>query len=147
MITDSLSNKPALKATIGTLAILAGGFIYIVFRSEHLMMFSWFEKLGLSSTVEYLRNAYGEQSIYAWVKYNLPAALWLFSYLFIMDAIWYNHSDKTLYWLFLSIVPILGFGSEILQYFSLIPGTFDILDLISYTFAVILFFIINKLFK
>jgi hypothetical protein len=110
-------------------------------------MFSWFEKLGLSTSVEYLRNTYGEHSIFAWVKYNLPAALWLFSYLFIMDSIWANHPNKTIYWIFMSLVPIMAFSSEILQYFSLIPGTFDFKDLLSYFYAIIFFLIINKLLK
>jgi hypothetical protein len=147
MIAESLSQKTTLRATLGTLAILAGGFIYVVFRSEHLIMFSWFDKLGLSPSVEYLRNAYGEHTIYAWAKYNLPAALWLFSYLFIMDSIWSNRQNKTLYLTFMSIVPIMAFSSEILQYFSLISGTFDYKDLLSYFCAIIFFLIINKLIK
>jgi hypothetical protein len=47
----------------------------------------------------------------------------------------------------MSIVPIMALGSELLQYFKLIPGTFDIKDLMSYLCAIIFFLIINKLLK
>jgi hypothetical protein len=136
-----------LKATLGTLTIITGGLVYVIFRTKRLIMFSLFAKLRLSTSVEYLRNTYGNLPLYAWVKYNLPAALWLFSYLFIMDSIWSNHPNRALYWTFMSIIPVLAFCSEILQYHSLIPGTFDLMDLGSYICALILFFTINQFLK
>lgn len=107
-------------------------------------MFSWFDALGLSDTIELLRINYGETSIYDWVKFNLPAALWLFAYLYVMDSVWSEYKGRFVFYAFLGIIPIAAIASEFMQYFSLLPGTFDIYDVLSYVAAIILYLAINK---
>lgn len=145
MRTES-SCKTVLKVAIGTLSILVGGLLYVILRTKRLLMFSWFEQLGLGGVVDSLRSNYGNHTVYAWIKYNLPAALWLFSYLYIMDSIWSKCSNKATYWLFMSVVPLMAICSEFLQYFKAVSGTFDDLDVLAYCGACILFFTL-KLFK
>lgn len=71
--------------------------------------------------------------------YNLPDALWLYALMSSLTAIW---GEKLFtngrFWLLITIV--LSIGSEIAQYFRLIPGTFDLWDIIIYI-ATLFFFI------
>ena len=46
---------------------------------------------------------------------------------------------------FLYVLPLLAVASEFMQFVGLLPGTFDIMDLVSYISATILFVIIKKL--
>ena len=131
------------KAVVGVIILIFGGMIYVIFGPEHLLMFRWFNSIGLDSHIEHLRSLYGDISIYWWIKYNIPAALWLFSYLFIIDSIW-GKEKSNIYLYFISILPILAILSELLQAIKLIPGTFDYIDLVGYLIAIILFLIIKK---
>ena len=132
------------ELTIGLTALLVGGLIYIVFRDERLLMFRWFDELGLSIFLSNLRVEYGHQNIYGWIKNSMPAGLWLFSYLFIVDSIWWKEKG-IIYKGFIFVLPIMSIGSEIMQYYKVLPGTFDVLDICSYMCAVILFLLIKKL--
>lgn len=141
MINHSITKDNRTHYVIGSLAIVIGGLIYLIFRDDNLIMFSWIKSVGMSEYLNNMRIAYGDYSIYSWVRYNLPASLWLFSYLFIIKGVWHNQSKNILYYVFLSVIPIMAFGSELLQLFAIIPGTFDIADLIGYTLAAIAFLI------
>lgn len=141
MRDQSIIRDNRILYVIGSLTIVIGGLIYLIFRADNLIMFSWIKYLGMDVYLNNIRVAYGDYSIYTWVKYNLPASLWLFSYLYIIKGIWHGQSKNILYYLFLSVVPIMAFGSELLQLFSIIPGTFDSADMIGYTLAIIVFLI------
>lgn len=78
-----------------------------------------------------------------WVIYNLPDALWLFSYLLYIDAIWSNSFHNSLYKLFFWSIPIFSILLEFLQLANFIPGTFDIVDIMFYIISVLLVLIID----
>lgn len=130
--------KVRIKILLSIILTLFGGLIYVLYRGKSLLMFSWFESVGLNSVVDYIRNKNVMIEPYYWIKYNLPAGLWLFSYMFIMDAIW-GESKSVNRKMFIWILPVIAFLSELMQTFGLCPGTFDILDVVSYLFAIILF--------
>jgi len=134
--------KSVLKSSLAIILLIVGGFIYVVFRSEDLLMFSWFRRLGLNSIVIKLRDGYGLMNIQDWVKYNIPAGLWLFSYMLIIDSIWEDGHSST-YKFFITILPIAAIVSETMQLFQILPGTFDVMDMISYVLAILLFQIIK----
>ena len=125
------------------LPLLLGGLIYILFRAESLKMFTWFEAMGLSDFIKNIRKA-RVFSVPEWVIFSLPDALWLFSFSNIMLILWgYKLSKQSIIWIFAA--PIIGLISEFGQAVSVVPGTFDLLDLIFLFFASILPFIIfNK---
>ena len=75
----------------------------------------------------------------------MPAALWLYAYLYVIDTIWDKSHTSILYKSFFWLMPAISILSEILQLFHILPGTFDILDVGSYVGVVIIYFIINKL--
>lgn len=144
MFTNSFLYTKTANYIIGTLSVLIGGLLYLIFRSESLVMFNWFSNVGLSSGISSLRESCGDISLYSWVKYNLPAALWLFSYMFIIRGIWLKSQQNIIYNVFLWAVPIMAFASELLQFFGAIPGTFDYKDIIAYSAGIIMFFLITK---
>ena len=133
------------EATIGLVALTLGGLIYIRYRSENLLMFDWFDNLNLSNFIGGLRASTDGASLYGWIKYNMPAGLWLFSYMFVIDSVW-GKDRNICYMCFLYVLPILAIISELMQLFKLLPGTFDIMDILSYSLAILIFLIIKKLY-
>lgn len=125
--------------------VILGGFIYITFRTNNLLMFNWFENLGLSNEIIFIRNLKNNFSFPNWVIYNLPDGLWLFSYTAILLEIWdYLIDKKTFFWIF--SIPLAAILSEILQLFKIIPGTFDLTDIGFYLLGTIIpFYLLPKI--
>lgn len=142
---SSYSKKSRISRIILSLVILlTGGLIYVIYRDKSLLMFNWFDSLGISKQVDCLRDIAQGGGIYDWVKYSLPDGLWIFSYMFIIDAIW-NGERNALSFIFIYGLPFIAILSEFLQCFGLCPGVFDWKDLASYVFAIMLFLIIKLL--
>ncbi|MFV0247684.1 MAG: hypothetical protein ACK5H1_01815 [Tenacibaculum sp.] len=124
------------------LALLCGGFIYILFRTTTLKMFGWYKVIGLGGAINKLRNWTFQfaDDLPEWILFSLPDGLWIFSYVCLMLAIWHNSvSLKNSFWIL--AVPILAIGSEIGQFLGLVIGTFDFTDLLFYIFGMTLPFI------
>jgi len=134
----------AAKVMLSLVILLLGGLIYVIFRDKSLLMFDWFNTIGISNEVDGLRNLFQGEGIYGWVKYSLPDGLWIFSYMFIVDAIW-DHERNIVSMIFLWGLAILALLSECFQYFELIPGVFDWIDMASYILAISIFLIIKLL--
>ncbi|MCK9450287.1 MAG: hypothetical protein M0Q90_01180 [Bacteroidales bacterium] len=118
------------KMIIGILPVIVGGLIYLTYRTDSLLMFGWFNKIGLSDTVDFLRSNTHLQNlpIPSWIKFSLPDALWLFSFNYILLILWnFNVNRQSAFWLFLA--PAIGVFSEIGQLNGIVPGTFDMVDL------------------
>lgn len=134
-----------LKTCLSFTILFVGGLIYIGFRDKSLLMFTWFEQLGIIGEVDTFRGLVNSEGLYGWVKYSLPDGLWLFSYMFLVDAIWNGSKSRTSY-IFIFFLPFFAVLSEFLQYYGLLPGVFDWIDVASYLFAILLY-IILKLVK
>lgn len=118
------------KLGITLFALLAGGLIYVCWRSETIVMFTWFNSIGIARPIEVLRNTMSSYShlLPGWFLYSLPNALWLFSGLVIFDVIWGPKiTFSKLLWL--SIMGIVATGVEVGQALKLFPGTFDYNDI------------------
>lgn len=119
--------------------LLLGGLIYILFRQDTLKMFSWFDNINVSAAISELRLCTVPLSGHFpnWFLYSLPDGLWLFSYLSVLLVVWDNVISKhNIHWLLL--VPMVAIFSEIGQLFEIVPGTFDIFDLIFYLLGTVL---------
>ena len=119
------------RIIIGTLPVIVGGLIYLTYRTDTLLMFGWFNKIGLSDTIELLRSNQQMQNltIPSWVKFSLPDALWLFSFNYVLLTLWnFNLNRQSAFWLFLA--PTIGLFSEVGQLIGVVPGTFDVMDLL-----------------
>ena len=131
---------------IGHISTLScGSLIYILFRASSLRMFVWFESLKILSFIKTIRNyttnyTYNLPNL---ILYALPDGLWLFSYISLMLYLWKNEvTYENLFWIF--SIPLISIISELAQITKIIPGTFDILDLLMYLLGTILPFIIYK---
>ena len=127
--------------------LLSGGLIYVLFRSESLNMFQWFNLLGIESQIlSYRTTFHGLKCLFPnWAYLSLPNALWVYSFTSILLIIWNDNPFK--YWII--FIPFTtGVLVEFLQLVKLFPGTFDYVDFI---FALISFILsiltINNLIK
>ena len=111
-------------------------------REKSLLMFDWFQKLGINNEIDTFRGFVNSDGIYGWVKNSLPDGLWLFAYMFLVDAIW-NGSKSISSYIFIYSLPFFALLSEFLQYFGWVPGVFDWIDVVSYLFAIVLFMLIK----
>ena len=131
--------------------LLLGGLVYISFRQDTLKMFRWFDSINLSAVISELRLLTLPLSDHLpnWFLYSLPDGLWICSYLSVLLVVWDNVISKhNIHWLLL--VPMIAIFSEIGQLFKIVPGTFDILDLLFYlggTVVPILIFTNSKTIK
>lgn len=139
------NKKRIVKVALSFAILITGGLIYVGFRDKSLLMFRWFEQLGISSEVDAFRVLVNSEGVYGWVKNSLPDGLWIFAYMFLVDAIW-NGSKSICSYIFVFSLPFFALLSELLQFSGLFPGVFDWIDVASYSFAIILYVII-KLIK
>lgn len=124
---------------ISTLSLFCGGALYLLFRSERLLMFEWLGELR-----PFVLSIRPKCVLYDWLIYSLPDGLWLFSYVILIGAIWsFNMKGCILYSMPLIVIAL---GSELLQVTGLVPGTFDWVDLLCYSLGAICgFYYINLL--
>ena len=117
---------------LGVVFLMFGCAIYLLFRSKSLNIYQWCTSLGLSNAIDYARSCVRYWSIPDSIRFSLPDSLYCASYILIMDAIWQD-SNYFIKYSVISVVPIVTIGSEIFQYFGLIKGTYDFLDLVFYS--------------
>jgi len=124
---------------LSILSILFGGFIYVAFRSDSIILFSWIDYIGFTESIDNLRlKTLPYKDIFPdWVLYSLPDGLWLFSFSSAVMVIWERELKLYSFIIWISML-ILVISLEILQYYNIINGTFDIIDIIFFIFAAIL---------
>jgi len=142
----TLGCKSVIKITFAAIALTVSGLIYVIFRPKRLIMFDWFRFLKLESAVAYLRESFDCSKLCPFVVNNLPAGLWLLSYMIIIDTIW-DDAQGQRYLLFLVSLPLFAFLSEALQLIGMLTGTFDIFDVVSYVVSIIVFITIKRISK
>ncbi|HHV16892.1 MAG TPA: hypothetical protein GXX58_10045 [Gelria sp.] len=118
------------------LPIIIGGFIYLI-RPGSVLMFEWFKSIGIPGDwIVVLRNhlIIVTGTLPDWVGNYLPDALWMYSFSCFIGGLWYKKSRLfEVFWF--SVVMTVGIGFEIAQLFQFIPGTFDVIDIITYLIA------------
>lgn len=134
----------SFKVGLLFIPLIFGSFIYIIFRSERLLMFRWFEFLHINSIIQKTRTIGSEYIFPDWFIYNLPDGLWISSYVLISIEIWNREiTRQNIFWI--SIIPVVAMASEILQYFGIFRGTFDALDILFYILGAFTPFIFHNL--
>lgn len=126
---------------LSVILFLTAIYIYVSNRSGDMILYSWLGVDYNNHFFEWIRNH--SCRLAPWVKYNLPDGLWMLSFLLTMEVVWGN--EKQLKWMF--CIPIIAFAFilEILQYNGYFSGTGDILDIVFYTAAVLLFILLINL--
>jgi len=119
------------------LTLLIGGLIYIFFRTEKLIMLKWIENYNTSIlNIRTLTSAYYNK-LPDWFLFSLPDGLWLFSYTSLVLLIWKNKINReNFFWI--AIIPIFIILSEFGQLLNIVPGTFDLVDILLYSLGAIL---------
>lgn len=110
--------------------LLVGGSVYLLWRADTLLMFSWFETLGLSETVRSARELAAPLRcrVPSWFLFSLPDAAWAYSAAMFPAMVWHDVSARTRFSL-MFVGPVCAFGGELGQLVGFVPGTFDIIDL------------------
>lgn len=129
-----------LKVTLGIVFLTTGCGIYLLFRSPTLNIYQWCILLGINDTIDSLRYIVQDWDISEWIKYSLPDGIYVAAYILIMDAIWQDEHNSIKNFI-ITFVPLVTISSEILQYFGLVKGTFDVYDLICYSIPPMIYLI------
>ena len=114
-----------------TLPLLLGGLVYLAFRSTDLLMFRWFDALGLETLILSLREFLQSMNLDLpnWVVYNFPDGCWVWSLTSACTWIWERiDSWESGLWICSSI--LLGVASEVAQHYQLISGVGDVYDVL-----------------
>lgn len=128
----------ASEIVLGVIFLACGCAIYLLFRSKSLNIYQWCSALGLSNTIDTLRYSVQNWNVSKFVRFSLPDGFYSAAYILMIDAIW--HNDKgAIKNIIISLVPFVTISSEVLQYFGLVKGTFDIYDLVCYTFPLLVY--------
>lgn len=129
----------------GVVLLFGGCCIYLLFRSKTLRIYQWCSEMGVSDIIDVYRGHMHDWHIPDVVKYSFPDGLYNAAYILIMEAIWSNVKSSYKYVIIL-LVPFFTIISELLQYYGIIKGTFDVYDLACYSapvFICIIFWINN----
>ena len=117
--------------------ILLGAGIYTLWRSKRLLVFTWYGWLGLTTPVMAIRAeaASVRHFVPGFVLYSLPDALWVYSFTFLMQSVWFCRPKSwgRAFWILLPV--LLAVGAEIGQLFKVVQGTFDFMDIAGYIVA------------
>lgn len=124
------------------IAFTTGAVIYLLFRPRHLVGFHLIDLLGLGSFCDQIRGMAVGVRLPEFVVYCLPNGLWSASYILLIDVVFQSQTLlKRMVWA--SIIPLSGILTEVLQYFGLCPGTFDIIDLLCYMVPLLGYGLVN----
>lgn len=118
------------------LPLVVGGLIYILLRTDTLLMFQWADALSL--TIPISRGRAAAAPLLPWVPgfvlFSIPDGVWVFSATAFFARLWH---DGPLWarMLWIGMAPAMAIGGELGQLVGLVPGTFDVLDLLAYAGA------------
>ena len=110
--------------------VVLGASIYVLARSTSLLVFVLLVKSGLGEALSVSRGAVEPMVslLPEWSLYSLPDGLWVYAVTAFMALFWREESGWTK-WLWISSGLLLGMAVETSQLTSLVPGTFDRVDL------------------
>lgn len=124
--------RPKFQYILSFVPLTIGGVLYIAYRPLNLKMFHWFRLIGIEKFILDLREIFSSYTPPDFFIYNLPYGLWSFSFSSLLILIWKFKLEKGLF-LYLIISFSLVIVPELLQYFEKIPGTFDLIDVLTNT--------------
>ncbi len=117
----------------------SGGLLYILFRSEYLMVNRWVLNNQFGTVLKIIRVHSFKllESIPKWIVYSLPDALWLMAFGLFLQIIWMDATKGIrIIW---TVVPCsIAFLWELFQATHIVNGTFDLVDLLIYFLTTLL---------
>lgn len=127
-------SRPLSTHVVAPLA--AGIAVYLLFRSNALLVFRWIELAGLGGALAELRALAAplRPLLPGWFLYSAPDGLWVYAVTSFMCLTWRDESAARAA-LWIAAGPVLAIGWELAQLLRLVPGTFDPADLVSCAIA------------
>ena len=121
-------------SVVATLAVLAGGGIYVLARSKRLLVFRWIESAGAEDLVDGLRRTVAPvlSVVPDWFLFCVPDGLFALSVALAFSAVWRGLWPRAVVWI-PALTGGLGVLSELLQWTGQVPGTPDIADAAAYS--------------
>lgn len=127
-----------MKLISGVASLLAGAVIYLLFRSKNLLGFELLNRIGVGPWADRMRSYTADVRLPDVVVNSLPGGLWALGYILVIDSI-FGHQSRSTRIVWASVIPLLGLCSEVLQGVGLLPGVFDLWDLVCYALPFIIF--------
>jgi hypothetical protein len=120
--------------------VVAGASIYLLWRTESLLVFRWLAEVGLLSAARYLRHVARpvRDVIPSFVVFSLPDALWCYGFTAVLRQVWSGRVSERAAWFWGALPLVLGCGSEVAQRLRLLPGTFDPIDLCASALSIVI---------
>ena len=120
------------------LPLLLGGSIYVLFRSQSLLMFRWSESLHIMPGIQTVRGLVSPigDVLPDLLLYSAPDGAWLYAYVCFYRLVWARDSRPWM-WTWIGMGLFLSIGMEIGQAFGWTRGTFDWMDLAMYAVAMV----------
>jgi len=109
------------------ITISIGGIIYVCFRDENILLFAGLRYFNINYSL-FRQVHLGNNFISEFIIYNLPNGLWALSGLLFLQTFLMDKKILNIYSLIYAGVCLLY---ETGQYFNIVPGTFDILDIVA----------------
>lgn len=120
-----------LERALALGCLLMGIGIYLLFRNRGHLGFIVFDCIGMGAAVDEVRKLVDGVYVSEFVRFCLPDGLWTLSYILFSDSV-NRHESEIKRLALVSVVPLLGVVSELLQLVQLVPGVFDVADLACY---------------
>jgi hypothetical protein len=134
------SRQAALRVVANVvLPILLGTLIYVIWRPLGLRVFQWADAVGIHAPVAALRlhGSRVRPHVPDFVLFSLPDGLWAYGFVASLCIIWpVPRPPAFRVWALLAAAAILG--PEVAQGFGIVPGTFDVADLLASFFGICL---------
>jgi hypothetical protein len=109
-------------------SLLIGVLIYYAFRNLDIQFFRW-----LNIHINNVPSPVNQTSVLPFLLYNLPDGLWLLSGILFIRTLWTGNPAASGIYIF--VFCFLAILIEGFQYFNLVPGTFDPIDITTMVFV------------
>jgi hypothetical protein len=124
-----LAYKKAISFSFSALAFVLGCFIYFFLRQPPIIFHILLSDKILIQVKNFSASHFSGIDFPEWTLYNLPDLLWMFAFIMTIFALWdFKLNRDSLFWLVLCSGS--GLLLEFLQLYSILPGSFDVYDLI-----------------
>lgn len=127
---DGLRLRAVMVHVVAPLA--CGTAIYVVRRSNNLVLRAWMPELARTASFEGLGAATAalRDALPGWVLFNLPDGLWAYALTAGLALTW-RSGPRRVRTAWLGFALVLAVGFELAQLFGVFPGTFDVRDLVA----------------
>jgi hypothetical protein len=121
-------------------SIIIGALIYIVYGADTLLINKLLRMLHLGGILDSLREIVPDR--FSQIRNQVPDGLWVFAGTNVLVNKWQNESSAGRFWVISPL--LLGITGELGQLIQQVPGTFDILDILSMLTGCILGYGVGK---